>query len=77
METKLVTVYLNDYHHGMLDARRPHHGDTEEILSDYFADGWTVKTILSVGSSVGSGGNIRSPNDEGAIKGWIVVQLER
>ena len=65
---KLVTIYFNDENSAT-------HG-VQEHLSNFLRDGWRIATMVPLGSSVGSGGNEYHP-EEGKVKGWLAVLLEK
>jgi hypothetical protein len=60
---KLVTILLHD-------NTREHsvHGEVEEHLKDYFAQGWRVVSVTPVGHTGGQSRGIRA---------WLAVVLEK
>jgi hypothetical protein len=68
---KLVTIYLDNFAYGLgktlVGSFAEKHGLIEEHLGSLLAQGWDVKTVH------GFGGN----SDGLAVRGWIIVLLER
>ena len=68
---KLVTIYLENFAYAkgktLVGSFADKHGFVEEHLSQFLKAGWQVKQIH------GFGGN----SDSLAVRGWIVVLLER
>jgi hypothetical protein len=62
---KLVTVALHASH--TLGGPKITHGEVEEHLIGYLADGWRVVSITAIGSAGGAA----------ATAGWMAVVLER
>ena len=66
---KLITIYLNDGDKETLGVR--------EHLSNYFSDGWTIVSITPTGSAVGCGGDNPRNSQEGKVKSWLAVVIEK
>ena len=68
---KLVTIYLDNsgYKPGKLvvGSYGDLHGQVEEHLQNYLADGWTITSVT------GFGGN----SDGLAVRGWLAVVLKK
>jgi hypothetical protein len=70
---KLVTIYLNDGEYS-----RTSHGTVQQHLAEDLKNGWIVKTMVPVGSSVGFGaGGETLSSGGGEVKGWLAVLLEK
>ena len=68
---KLVTIYLDNgaYAKGrmIVTSYADMHGQVEEHLGHYLADGWSIKSLAALG------GNSESLT----VRGWIAAVLEK
>jgi hypothetical protein len=68
---KLVTIYLDNSAYGkgkmIVTSYAEMHGLVEEHLQNYFAEGWSIKSVT------GFGGN----SDGMSVRGWVIVVLEK
>lgn len=68
---KLVTIYLDNiaYSKGkmLVGSFADKHGLVEEHLADHLANGWRVASLQAFGGG----------SDSLAVRGWIVILLER
>jgi hypothetical protein len=68
---KLVTIYLDNIAYAtgktLVGSFADKHGFVEEHLGSFLAQGWRIKKIH------GFGGN----SDGLAVRGWVIVLLER
>lgn len=68
---KLVTIYLDNiaYARGktLVGSFADKHGFVEEHLADYLSSGWRVSKLEAFGGN----------SDSLAVRGWVVVLLER
>lgn len=65
MRQKVVSIYFDVSH--TIGGHKAAHGEIEEHLEPYLADGWRVTTLTPLGSAGGSA----------STSGWLVALLER
>jgi hypothetical protein len=66
---KLVTIYLDNAAYGkpkVDGCYGERHGDVEEHLQNYLAEGWRIEKLFGFGGA-----------DSPAAQGWVVVTLEK
>jgi hypothetical protein len=68
---KLVTIYLDNgaYARGKMLVTSYHdmHGLVEEHLTNFLAEGWSIKTLTAFGGN----------SEALSVRGWLAVVLEK
>ena len=71
MKQKLLTIYLDNFAYGkgktLVGSFANKHGLIEEHLAEYLMSGWKVSKVEGFGGG----------SDGLAVRGWVVVLLER